>query len=114
MAQLVFRLKNVPDEEVDDIRQLLTDNEIEFYETSAGRWQISMAGIWIKDKTQAQQAKELIAQDQQQRAASAVPISAWDWVSGALSHARQNPVEFVFTLIAIALVLGVSVLPFFL
>ena len=44
MATLVFRLKYVPDEEADDIRQLLADHDIDFYETSAGRWQVSMAG----------------------------------------------------------------------
>ena len=58
MAQLVFRLKNVPEEEADDIRALLDEHDIEFYETSAGRWQISMAGIWVRDKEQAQQANK--------------------------------------------------------
>ena len=74
MATLVFRLKYVLDEEADEIRQLLTDHDIAFYETTAGRWQISMAGLWVKDKDQAEQAIELIRQDQIARAQTMRPI----------------------------------------
>lgn len=113
MAQLVFRLKNVPEQEADEIRQLLTEHDIDFYETSAGRWQISMAGIWVRDKAQIDKAKTLIAEDQLARAQSARPITARDWFVGFLAHGKQNPVEFLFTLVAIAMVLSLSLLPFF-
>ena len=112
MATLVFRLKYVPDEEADDIRQLLTDHEIAFYETSAGRWQVSMAGLWVKDKEQAEKALALIQEDQMARAQTMRPISVGQWVLGYLHHARQNPAEAFFTLIAIMLILGLSIVPF--
>lgn len=112
MAQLVFRLKNVPEQEADEIRDLLNEHQIEFYETTAGRWQISMAGLWVRDKDQAAQAKQLIAEDQAQRARHAVPITPKDWVVGFLSHAKQNPVESLFTLLAIAMVLSLTLIPF--
>lgn len=112
MATLVFRLKYVPDEEADDIRQLLTDHEIVFYETSAGRWQVSMAGLWVKDKEQAAKALALIREDQIARAQTMRPISVGQWVLGYLQHARQNPAEAFFTLIAIVLILGLSIMPF--
>lgn len=112
MATLVFRLKYVPDEEADDIRQLLFDNDIAFYETTAGRWQISMAGLWVKDKDQATQAIALIHEDQCKRAQTMRPITAGQWVLGYLQHAKENPAEAFFTLIAVALILGLSILPF--
>lgn len=112
MATLVFRLKYVPDEEADDIRQLLTDHDISFYETSAGRWQISMAGLWVKDKEQALQARELIKADQIERAKDMVLPSFGQWFLGYLQHARQNPIEALFTLFAIALILGITTAPF--
>ncbi|MCW4628835.1 MULTISPECIES: DUF6164 family protein [Marinomonas] len=112
MATLVFRLKYVPDEEANDIRQLLTDHEIAFYETSAGRWQVSMAGLWVKDKEQAAKALALIREDQIARAQTMRPISVGQWVLGYLQHARQNPAEAFFTLIAIVLILGLSIMPF--
>ncbi|MBJ7538014.1 DUF6164 family protein [Marinomonas transparens] len=112
MATLVFRLKYVPDEEANDIRQLLMDNDIPFYETSAGRWQVSMAGLWVKDKEQAMKALELIRADQIVRAKDMRPVSFGQWVLGYLQHARQNPAEAFFTLLAIVLVLGASLYPF--
>lgn len=98
MATLVFRLKFVPDDEADDIRQLLTDHDIAFYETSAGRWQISMAGIWVKDKQQALLARQLINEDQQQRAQSHRPVSCSDVLLGYVQHAKQNPTESLLLL----------------
>ena len=112
MATLVFRLKYVPDEEADEIRQLLTDNDIVFYETNAGRWQISMAGFWVKDKEQAIKASALIREDQMVRAQGMRPITAGQWVLGYLQHTRQNPAEALFTLIAVLLILGISIIPF--
>jgi len=112
MATLVFRLKYVPDEEADDIRQLLLDHDITFYETSAGRWQISLAGLWVKDKEQATQAMALIREDQMVRAQGMRPITFGQWLLGYLQHARQNPTEAIFTLIAVLLILGISIIPF--
>lgn len=112
MATLVFRLKYVPDEEADEIRQLLTDHDIAFYETNAGRWQISMAGLWVKGKEQAIKARALIHEDQIARAQTMRPITFGQWVMGYLQHAWQNPAEAIFTLIAVLLILGVSILPF--
>jgi len=112
MATLVFRLKYVPEEEADDIRQLLFDNDIAFYETSAGRWQISMAGLWVKDKEQATKAIALIREDQHKRAQTMRPISLGQWVLGYFQHAKENPAEAFFTLIAVILILGLSILPF--
>ncbi|PYF79537.1 MULTISPECIES: DUF6164 family protein [Marinomonas] len=112
MSTLVFRLKYVPEEEADEIRQLLADNDIAFYETTAGRWQISMAGLWVKDKEQAIKARELIREDQIARAKTMRPITFGQWILGYLQHARQNPAEAFFTLVAVLLILSVSILPF--
>jgi hypothetical protein len=40
------------------------------------------------------------------------PITFGQWVMGYLQHAWQNPAEAIFTLIAVLLILGVSILPF--
>ncbi|KZN13865.1 hypothetical protein OA79_09105 [Marinomonas sp. TW1] len=114
MATLVFRLKYVPEEEADDIRQLLAEHDIEFYETSAGRWQISMAGIWVRDKQQAEQARVLIREDQLERSRDMKTPNIGEYLLGYFQHARQNPAEALFTLLAIGLILSVSILPFLL
>ncbi|NOX93115.1 MAG: hypothetical protein GXP18_11925 [Gammaproteobacteria bacterium] len=76
MAVRLFPLRGVPDDEADDIRALLTDNSIEFYETSAGNWGISMPAIWLRDDSQLQHAKALIADYQAERAAQQRDIYA--------------------------------------
>ncbi|HHI92829.1 MAG TPA: hypothetical protein ENK04_04830 [Gammaproteobacteria bacterium] len=67
MAVRLFPLRGVPDDEANDIRTLLTDNAIEFYETSAGNWGISMPAIWLRDNSQLQHAKALIEDYQAKR-----------------------------------------------
>jgi hypothetical protein len=60
MAVQLFPLRGVPDDEAQDVRALLTENAIEFYETSAGNWGVSMPALWLRDDSQLQQAKTLI------------------------------------------------------
>ena len=67
MPARLFSLRNVPDDEANDIRTLLTDNDIDFYETSTGNWNISSPDIWLRQKEQLPQAKALIDSYQQQR-----------------------------------------------
>lgn len=67
MSVQLFRLRNVPDDEAQDIRDLLTKNHIDHYETPAGNWGISMPAIWLRDEDQLDQAKSLIEEYQRQR-----------------------------------------------
>lgn len=67
MPTLLIKLNNSPDDEVQEIRQLLEENQIDFYETDAGRWGVSVAGFWLCDDTQLAQASELLHTYQQQR-----------------------------------------------
>lgn len=67
MPTLLFRLRNVPEDEADEVRDLLERNNIEYYETAAGKWQISFPAIWLRNDTQLQQARQLLSAYQQQR-----------------------------------------------
>ena len=60
MSTLIFRLNNVEADEAEEVRQLLVDHELDFYETSAGRWGLSVAGIWLRDDSRAELARELL------------------------------------------------------
>ncbi len=70
MPKLLFSLRNVPDDESFEIKQLLSENEINYYETSAGNWGISMPGLWLNDPEQIEKAEKLLAEYHQQRAIS--------------------------------------------
>jgi len=67
MAILLFSLRQVPDDEADDIRDLLTENHIDFYETGAGNWGISMPAIWLHDEYEHEKSRHLIDIYQEQR-----------------------------------------------
>jgi len=67
MSILLFKLTFVPDDEAQDIRDLLIENEIDYYETSAGIFGISMPGIWLKDEAQLATARQLIDEYQTKR-----------------------------------------------
>lgn len=68
MARLLFRLRNVPDDEAFEVRELLNEHNISFYETTAGNWGISMPAIWLNDETDYEQARGLLDIYQQERA----------------------------------------------
>ncbi|WP_108127573.1 DUF6164 family protein [Saccharospirillum mangrovi] len=117
MVKLIFRLHNVPDDEADDVRQLLDDHGFETYETSAGRWRISMPGIWLIDDSRKDEARAVIEAYQQERQAR---------LRGEYEAAQQagevptlwdrfiaNPVGFVVILAGLVVVALVSTLPFF-
>ncbi len=116
MSVLLFRLRNVPDDEAEEIRQLLTEHAIEFYETSAGNWGISFAGIWLRDKAQLAQAKALIEAYQKERQARARAAYEQQLREGSqrrmVDLIRENPIRFLIYLAVIGLVLTLSVKPF--
>jgi hypothetical protein len=60
MSVLIFRLNGVGEDEADEVRQLLDSHGLDCYETSAGRWGVSVAGLWLQDESQAQRAKALL------------------------------------------------------
>ena len=69
MPKLLFRLRNVPDGEAQEVRERLDENDVDFYETSAGNWGISLPGIWLTDASDYTRARALLDSYQDQRAA---------------------------------------------
>ncbi|MGQ7845524.1 DUF6164 family protein [Granulosicoccus sp. 3-233] len=67
MSALVFRLRNVPEDEADEVRALLSEHAIDWYETSAGNWGIAMPGLWVNDDSDLPRARELISTYQRER-----------------------------------------------
>lgn len=67
MAKLLLNLRNVPDDEADEVREWLLRESIEFYETRPSPWGISSGGIWIRDDARITHAKALMADYQAQR-----------------------------------------------
>jgi hypothetical protein len=70
MAILLFSLRGVPEDEACEVRELLTEHQIDFYETAAGNWGISMPALWLRDHSELEKARQLLNAYQQQRFAT--------------------------------------------
>ncbi len=116
MAKLLFKLTGVPDDEADDVRELLAEHGFEIYETSAGRWQISVAAIWLVDAADYPRAKELLAEYQAERTQRARADYEARVARGEQPTLKSNLAEapgrmVAYTLIGVA-VLALSTVPF--
>ncbi len=112
MAELLFKLRNVPDDEADDVRELLTQNAIDYYETSSGNWGASMPAIWLHDSSQLAQAKSLIAGYQDNRARQAraqfIKQKQMGQQKTFLGNCLEQPLRLIIYFSAIALILYLS------
>ncbi|MGI9227474.1 MAG: DUF6164 family protein [Gammaproteobacteria bacterium] len=116
MPVQLFRLRNVPDDEANEIRDLLTNNHIDHYETPAGNWGISMPAIWLNDESQLNEAKSLIAQYQNERQARIRNEYEQGKREGKhrsiISELIENPIQFILYIAIAAVILYFSIQPF--
>lgn len=116
MPALVFRLRNVPTDEADAVRQLMEENNIDWYETSAGNWGIAMPGIWVNESEEMPKARALIDSYQQER--SALQRSHYEQTiesgqaSTLLHRLRQHPFRTIGIFAFCLFILYVSINPF--
>lgn len=115
MSLLLFRLNNVPQEEADAVREILREGNIDFYETSAGAFGISVAAIWLRDKSKAAHARQIIAEFQEQHSRQ---LRA-EWEAGRtrgdvdtfLKRLRREPFKMLLLIAGLIVILYVSIVP---
>jgi len=116
MSVRLFTLRNVPEDEADEVRQLLTGNEIDFYETHAGGWGVSSPAIWLRDDSHLEQAKALIEAYQRERAATARTTYEQLRREGKhptlMHNIRRHPLQFILLALMALFILYVSLSPF--
>jgi hypothetical protein len=115
MAKLLLNLRNVPDDEADDVRALLDDHDIEHYDTPTGFWNISLGGIWVREDAAFAEAKRLMAEYQAQRAARVRAEHEAARRSGTagtfMTVLRNEPMRVVSAVLGIIFALALVVLP---
>jgi len=118
MAFLLFKLKNVPEDEAEEVRSLLEASELDYYETSSGVLGLSYAAIWLKQESQIETAQALIDNYQSERVIKARQliteqkltgnyISGWD-------QFKQSPIRYSAVLVLISTLLFFTLAPFIL
>lgn len=117
MAKLLFRLRNVPDDEAAEVRSLLETHDISFYETSAGNWGISMPGLWLHQDSDYPQARALLDDYQDQRRQRMRARYQADRAAGRadtmFTLLRREPARVIGYLIIVAAVAAISILIFY-
>lgn len=113
MARILFKLRNVPEDEADEVRALLEEHGFAYYETTAGPWGISAAALWLAEDAQYDEAKRLLDGYQAARAArqralfeGAARQTMWDSI-------KANPGRAIIYLTVIAGIVYLSLMPFF-
>ena len=114
MSVLIFRLNNASEEEAIEVRELLQRHDLSFYESSAGRWGISVAGLWLHDENQKHRARELIEQYQSERKQH---FEHWwaeqpSFLASLWRSFLARPIPFVLTVILLLAIVFISLSPF--
>ena len=116
MSVRIFNLRGVPDDEAADIRELLTEQGIDYYETPEGNWGISMPSLWLKDEQQLTTVKALIDSYQLERQASARADREELRREGKhktfLEEFKNRPVRIIAYLLVALVILYLSTKPF--
>jgi hypothetical protein len=106
----------VPEDEAEEVRELLNNNGFEFYETSAGNWGISTAAIWLKNNDDLENAKAVIDDYQTERGVSQRNNYEKLKLSGShktlLDAFKENPLKFIAYLIFVGFIIYISTKPF--
>ncbi len=118
MSNLLMNLRNVPDDEADDVRAMLDTRGIAFYETRPSMWGVSAGGIWVTEDASFADARRAMDDYQRQRAVSARADYAAAKREGTaetfFSLLRAQPARVLLSILGILFALGLVTIPFFL
>lgn len=113
MSTLLFSLRGVPDDEIIEITELLTAQNIDYYETTAGNWGISMPAIWLRDDSQREEAERILNEFHQLRVDTQREQYQQLEKEGKnqrfIDLLKANPLKIILSISMIALILYVSV-----
>ena len=116
MSRIVFRLNDVPEDEAQAVRELLAENNIEFYETSSGKWGFSVAAIWVKDNADKSRARELIeayqAEHYQDMHEQHERLRENGQLESFTYRFLNNPLQVIVYIALVLLVIYLSLIPF--
>jgi len=116
MPVRLFNLRNVPEDEANEIRELLTAHGIDFYETHASGWGISAPAFWLSDDGQQARAEGLIEDYQKKRTEGARATYAQLRSEGRAptwaGNIARHPLRFLLLAAFVLFILYASLSPF--
>jgi len=108
MAKLLFNLRNVPDDEAAEVRALLDEQGLDWYETQPGAFGISAAGLWLRDATDYPRARQALDAYQARRREQARLRARAEPEPGFLETLRAAPVPVLGRLLLMAAIIAAT------
>lgn len=109
-------MHGAPEDEIEEVRELLENHEFDIYETEPGRWGIGIAAIWLKDEEQYSAAKTVLEEYQQNRYQNAqadrAEIEKLTIAQGLYIKFKQDPEQFGLTFLGLIVILALTLYPF--
>ena len=116
MTKRLYSLRDVPEDEIQELKELLQQQNIDFYETAPGNWGISAGALWLRNDEQFEKAQQLMAQYHTQRANKAKVehelLVKQGKASTLLENFKRAPLQLLFYIAFILFILYVSIKPF--
>ena len=116
MPELLLKLKQVPEDEHEEILALLEEHNVDYYETTAGFWGIGLQGLWLRDTQRLAEVKNLLHEYQLAR-----QVRVREEYQKACEEGRQRtlwstfsqqPLMFVLYLLLVVGLIAITVSPF--
>ncbi len=116
MPELLLNLKNVPEDEYQEVCELLQENDIHYYQTHKGFWGLGTEAIWLKNGGQLVEAKTLLHHYMVARQEQAKASHQQEREQGnertLFSTFKDQPMMFVLYTLAIFVLVVLTVSPF--
>ena len=116
MPHQLLSLRNVPEDEADQVRRLLEAHGIDYYETPASLWGVSGGAIWLRDDQPVARARDLMNDYQAQRAKEMRGLHLEQRRVGEVDtlwqRVRRDPLRVLLYLAVAVLILYLSTKPF--
>lgn len=116
MAVLLFKLRGVPEDEAEAVRERLAAQDFDTYETQAGRWHLGEPAIWLRDPEQFAAARQVIDAYQAERAELLRREREAQRARGEADtlgrRLAQQPFRLLLLVIGAGAILALSLLPF--
>lgn len=116
MAIQLLRLRGVPEDEVAELHALLQEHEVDYYETEAGNWGISMPALWLRDDADYARVRALLDDYQEARfrrvRAEYEELKRSGKARTVVDLLRENPVRFLLYLVLVGGLVYISTVPY--
>ncbi|MEJ5207615.1 DUF6164 family protein [Denitratimonas sp. CY0512] len=116
MSRLLMNLRHAPEDEVEEVRALLREHGIDFYETQAGRWRISLAGIWVEEQDYEAARRQFDAYQRERQVRVRAELARQresGEAPGVIDSLRANPLGFGLALVVIIGIVVLMAWPYF-